>query len=167
MQQFLSLSILNLPPPPPPIYITPLICKLLKIIVRDKNSYLLSSQLKYKSYIFLHQLKQVLELVGAWYTYTFAHDRAWYTPALDLINIQLQLRNQTPQASIGLYFISIVISESHRKKSNKRNQKLSLLVPNIKCFCNLRVAGCELRVGSCNFRKINLRVASSFLRVAK
>ena len=34
-------------------------------------------------------------------------------------------------------------------------------------FYNLRVASYELRVVSCNFKKINLRIASSFLRVAK
>ena len=33
-------------------------------------------------------------------------------------------------------------------------------------FYNLRVASFELRVASCNFRKINLRVVSSFLRIA-
>ena len=31
---------------------------------------------------------------------------------------------------------------------------------------NLRVASCELQVVSCYFKKINLRVASYFLRVA-
>ena len=34
-------------------------------------------------------------------------------------------------------------------------------------FYNLRVASSELRVVSCDFKKINLRVASSFLRVEK
>ena len=34
-------------------------------------------------------------------------------------------------------------------------------------FYNLRVASCELRVVSCDFKKTNLRVASSFLRVEK
>ena len=33
-------------------------------------------------------------------------------------------------------------------------------------FYNLRVASCELRFSSCNFKKIKLRVVSSFLRVA-
>ena len=58
----------------------------------------------------------------------FAHDGAWYTPAQRLINIQLQPRNQTSQAGIGLHFIAIVISESRRKKSYNKNLKLYLLV---------------------------------------
>ena len=37
----------------------------------------------------------------------------------------------------------------------------------VKWFDNLRVASCELRVASYDFKKINLRVASSFLQVEK
>ena len=37
----------------------------------------------------------------------------------------------------------------------------------VKWFYNLRVASCELRVASYDFKKINLRVASSFLQVEK
>ena len=85
-------------------------------------------------YIFFHQLQQVFELAAAWYTYTFAHDGAWCTPAQGLINIQLQPRNQTSQADIGLYFITIVISESRRrKKTNNKNLKLFLLVLKVNC----------------------------------
>ena len=45
-----------------------------------------------------------------------------------LINIHLEPRNQTSQAGIGLHFIAIAISESRRKKSYNKNQKLYLLV---------------------------------------
>ena len=44
-----------------------------------------------------------------------SHDGAWYTPVQSLMNIQLQPGNQTSQASIGLYFIAIIISESREK----------------------------------------------------
>ena len=50
------------------------------------------------------------------------------------------------------------------KSSKKFNKKLGLFE---KWFYNLRVASCELWVVSCDFKKINLRVASSYLRVAK
>ena len=67
-------------------------------------------------YIFLHQRQQIFELAAAWYKYVFAHDGAWYTPVQGLINIQFQSENQTSQAGIGLYFISIVLSEFRQKK---------------------------------------------------
>ena len=79
-------------------------------------------------YIFLQKLQQVFELAAAWYTYAFAHDGVSYTPAQCLINIQLHLSCQVLRADIGLHFFAIAKSESRRKKSNNKNQKLSLLV---------------------------------------
>ena len=70
-------------------------------------------------------------MAEAWDTYAFAHDGAWYTPAQGLIKIQRHPRNQTPQAGIGLHFVAIVISECTRKKSNNKNEKLSLLANHI------------------------------------
>ena len=98
-------------PSSPSLYY-PIILQIVKDITRDKNS-----QLKCKSYSFLYQLQQIFELAVASYNYAFAHDEAWYIPVQGLIYIQLQHRNQTAQAGIGLHFIAIVISESRRKKS--------------------------------------------------